>query len=76
MTDDGCRNREPTPPRRLHPSSVIRHMSTRIEVARSGVSLGAALAIAISWSVNKSVLWAILHGILSWLYVIYYIIVR
>ena len=35
----------------------------RREVARSGVSMGAALAIAISWSKNGSILWAILHGI-------------
>ena len=44
----------------------------RGELTRSGISLGAALAIAISWSLNKSILWAIVHGILSWLYVIYY----
>lgn len=50
--------------------------STRIEVARTGISLGSALAIAISWSVNQSVLWAVVHGILSWVYVIYYVIVR
>lgn len=50
--------------------------STRIEVAKSGISFGSALAIAISWSVNKSVLWAIVHGVLSWLYVVYYVIVR
>lgn len=50
--------------------------SARIEVARSGVSLGSALAIAISWSVNKSVFWAIIHGLLSWIYVVYYVIVR
>lgn len=50
--------------------------STRVEVTRAGVSFGSALAIAISWSVNQSVLWAIIHGILSWLYVIYYVIVR
>lgn len=37
-----------------------------------GLSLGGALAVAISWSVNKSILWAILHGIFSWFYVIYY----
>jgi hypothetical protein len=49
---------------------------TRVEVAKSGISFGSALAIAISWSVNKSVIWAIIHGIFSWLYVIYYIIVR
>lgn len=48
----------------------------RIAVARAGISFGTALAIAISWSANKSVLWAILHGILSWVYVIYYVVVR
>jgi len=46
------------------------------EVVKSGVSLGSALAIAISWSVNHSILWAIFHGILSWLYVIYYALTR
>jgi hypothetical protein len=33
------------------------------EIVRSGIGFGTALAIAISWSVNKSILWAILHGI-------------
>jgi hypothetical protein len=33
---------------------------------------GSNLAICISWSVHKTVSLAILHGILSWLYVIYY----
>jgi len=32
---------------------------------------GCALAIVISYTANKSILWAILHGLLSWLYVIY-----
>jgi len=44
----------------------------RWEMARTGISFGTALAIAISWSMNKSILWAIFHGLLSWLYVIYY----
>jgi len=48
----------------------------RGEIARSGIGFGTALAIAISWSVNKSILWAIVHGVLSWFYVIYYAIVR
>jgi hypothetical protein len=43
-------------------------------VAKMGVGFGTALAITISWSANKSILWAIFHGILSWLYVIYYAI--
>ncbi len=50
--------------------------STRVEVTRAGISFGSALAIAISWSVNHSVLWAILHGVFSWFYVVYYLIVR
>lgn len=37
---------------------------------------GSILAVTISWSVNHSILWMILHGILSWLYVIYYAIKR
>ncbi len=40
----------------------------------NGIGIGSALAITISWSRNKSILWAILHGIFSWLYVIYYYI--
>lgn len=42
---------------------------------RAGFGLGTALAVAISWSANQSILWAIIHGILSWLYVIYYALV-
>lgn len=49
-------------------------MMNRRDVARAGISFGTALAIAISWSANKSILWAILHGIFSWAYVIYYAI--
>lgn len=46
------------------------------EVARHGIGFGTCLAIAISWSANKSILWAIIHGVLSWVYVIYYAIVK
>jgi hypothetical protein len=39
----------------------------------NGISpFGSALAIAISYTTNHSILWAIIHGILSWLYVIYF----
>ena len=40
--------------------------------ATAGIGFGTALAITISWSVNKSILWAIVHGIFSWFYVIYF----
>ncbi len=38
---------------------------------RFGISFGSALAMVISYSANHSILWAIVHGVLSWLYVIY-----
>ena len=41
-----------------------------------GVGLGTIIAVVISWSRNKSILWAIIHGILGWLYVIYAIFVK
>ena len=44
--------------------------------ASTGISLGAAIAVAISWSIHKSVLWAIIHGIFGWLYVIYHVLTR
>ena len=44
--------------------------------AKAGIGLGSAIAVAISWSLHKSILWAILHGVLSWFYVIYYMVTR
>ena len=41
------------------------------EATRSGITFGSALAIVISYTANKSILWAIIHGILGWIYVIY-----
>ncbi len=42
--------------------------------AKVGIGFGTALAITISWTANKSILWVIVHGILGWIYVIYYLI--
>ncbi len=42
----------------------------------SGIGIGSVIAVVTSWSRNKSVLWAIFHGILGWFYVIYYVITR
>ena len=44
------------------------------EIGRQGISFGSALAMILSWSVNRSILWTILHGIFSWFYVIYFVI--
>jgi len=48
----------------------------RNQAARAGIGLGSALAVAISWSLHKSLLWAIIHGLLGWIYVIYYALTR
>jgi peptidoglycan/LPS O-acetylase OafA/YrhL len=40
-----------------------------------GIGLGTIVAVVVSWSRNKSILLAILCGILGWIYVIYAIIV-
>lgn len=45
--------------------------SVRIEGAKYGVSFGSALAMAISYANHHSILWAIVDGLLSWIYVLY-----
>ena len=41
-----------------------------------GVGFGSALAMAISFNVNHSLGWAILHGLFSWFYVIYFAVFK
>ena len=43
---------------------------------QGGIGLGSVIAVVCSWQRNRSILWAILAGILSWLYVIYFAIDR
>ena len=45
-------------------------------IIRNGIGFGNALAIVISYTKNKSILWAIIQGIFSWLYVIYFFFTR
>jgi hypothetical protein len=45
-------------------------------MAQTGIGIGSALAIVCSWQRNRAILWAILAGILSWLYVIYFALTR
>jgi len=46
------------------------------KTVKTGVTFGSALAMVISYCNWHSVGWAIFHGLLSWVYVIYYIIVH
>ncbi len=41
-------------------------------VLKKGIGLGGAIAVTVSWSLNHSVLWCVLHGICGWFYLIYY----
>jgi hypothetical protein len=45
------------------------------EVIKTGVSFGSVLAMIISYVTWNSILWAIFHGLLGWIYVVYYILV-
>lgn len=51
--------------------------STRSQTDRAvktGISFGSALAIVISYTQWRSIGWAIVHGLMSWGYVLYYLI--
>ena len=48
----------------------------RHTIIGNGIGLGGAIAVVTSWSRNRSILWAIIHGILSWFYVIYFYLTR
>ena len=43
-------------------------------IYNNGCGLGSIIAVVLSYSINKSILWAILHGIFGWFYVIYFAI--
>jgi hypothetical protein len=45
-------------------------------VVETGIGLGSVIAVVCSWQRNRSILWAILAGIFSWIYVIYFAVTR
>ena len=45
-------------------------------VVQSGIELGSVLAMLCSWQRNRSILWAILAAVFSWIYVIYFAMTR
>jgi len=45
---------------------------SKVRFLIKGISFGCMLAITISWHEYQSIFWAIVHGLLSWLYVGYY----
>lgn len=44
------------------------------KTVKTGITFGSALAMVISYTTWLSVGWAIVHGLLSWVYVIYFVL--
>ena len=44
------------------------------KTVKTGIGFGSALAMVISYVNWHSIFWAIVHGVLGWVYVIYYAI--
>lgn len=60
-----------------HTLMILADVVTQAQTAaQTGIGIGSAIAIVCSWQRNRSILWAILAGILSWLYVIYFAVTR
>ena len=47
-----------------------------VPVVNTGIGLGSILGVVLSWTRNKSILWAIIHAFFGWFYVIYYAFTR
>jgi hypothetical protein len=58
---------------------VLVEMSTctaQTAAGSAGIGLGSVIAVVCSWQRNRSILWCILHGIVTWFYVIYFAATR
>lgn len=55
---------------------ILAEVATHTTAAQTGIGLGSAIAVVLSWQRNKSIFLMILHGILSWFYVIYFALTR
>ena len=55
---------------------MLAEVQTVNVAAQSGIGLGSAMAVVLSWHRNRSILLMILAGLFSWLYVIYFALTR
>lgn len=49
-------------------------MENKSNTTKTGVSLGCVIAVVLSFCKWHSIGWVIVHGILGWIYVVYYLI--
>jgi len=54
------------------PDSGLQKLFKEGEMMEHGISFGCCLAMVLSYSINHSIGYAIIHGIFSWFYVIYF----
>ena len=47
--------------------------ATTVKTVKTGVSLGCVIAAVVSYVQWQSIGWAVFHGMLGWIYVIYYL---
>ena len=55
---------------------IIAQIALASPLMPTGIGLGSVIAILCSWERNRSIIWAIVAAVLSWLYVGYYILTR
>ena len=63
-------------------SNIIEEEEIRPDVSKrivrrsveKGIGFGSALAMVISFVTWKSIGWAVIHGLMGWVYVVYYLI--
>ena len=41
--------------------------------AGTTIGFGAVMAMTLSWTANHAIGWALIHGLLGWIYVVYYL---
>ncbi len=44
------------------------------KTVKTGISFGSALAMVVSYVNWHSLFWAIIHGLMGWVYIVYYVI--
>ena len=49
---------------------------TVYNVTQSGIGLGSAIAVVCSWQRNRSIILAVIAGLLTWVYVVYFAVTR
>ena len=55
--------------------TIVNNITNKTKSAtKAGISFGACLAMIISYTAWNSIVWAIIHGVFGWIYVIYYLI--